>query len=144
MIVVDTSDLLAAVDRHSRLHQETKALLDKERENPATRLLISPFVLAEVDYMLSESKNRPDVAMDVLRDVECEAYRLEPFSAAGVARARRVMERYADQRIGLTDASNVVIAVHHSTLDILTTDERHFRVLRGPVNKPFRLLPMDL
>ena len=94
--------------------------------------------------MLLESKNRPDVAMDVLRDVEREAYRLEPFSAADVARARRVMERYADQRIGLTDASNVVIAVHHSTLDILTTDERHFRVLRGPGNKPFRLLPMDL
>jgi predicted nucleic acid-binding protein len=52
VIVVDTGGLIAAVDQSSRLHQETKALLDEEQENPATRLLISPFVLAEVDYLL--------------------------------------------------------------------------------------------
>jgi predicted nucleic acid-binding protein len=81
--------------------------------------------------------------MDVLRDVARGAYRLEPFSARDVSRARRVMEQYADQPIGLTDAANVVLAERHNTLDILTTDERHFRVLRGPRGRPFRLLPMD-
>jgi predicted nucleic acid-binding protein len=144
VIIVDTGGLIAAIDRHSRLHREAKALLDKEQRNLSTRLLLSPFVLAEVDYLLTERKNRPDIAMEVLRDVERGAYRLEPFSATDVSQARQVMQRYEDQKIGLADASNVVLAKRHNTLDVLTTDERHFRVLRGKRGRPFRLLPADL
>jgi predicted nucleic acid-binding protein len=53
------------------------------------------------------------------------------------------MERYADLRVGLGDASVVVLANRHRTLDLLCTDERHFRALRGPGGKTFRLLPFD-
>jgi predicted nucleic acid-binding protein len=53
------------------------------------------------------------------------------------------MERYADLDLGLADASNVVLANRHDTLDVLTLDERHFRVLRGTGGRPFRLLPAD-
>ena len=55
--------------------------------------------------------------------------------------ARHVMERYDSLSIGLADASNVVLANGHDTLDVLTLDERHFRVLSGPVDRPLRLLP---
>lgn len=52
------------------------------------------------------------------------------------------MERYDSLSIGLADASNVVVLANgHDTLDALTLDERHFRVLSGPVDRPFRLLP---
>ena len=54
-----------------------------------------------------------------------------------------VIERYADLGLGLADASNVVLANRYDTLDVLTLDERHFRVLRGPHDRPFRLLPAD-
>ena len=54
-----------------------------------------------------------------------------------------MIERHADLGIGLADASNVVLANRHGALDILTLDERHFRVLRGPQGRPFRLLPAD-
>jgi hypothetical protein len=36
-----------------------------------------------------------------------------------------------------------LLAQRHRTLDLLCTDERHFRALRGPGGKPFRLLPYD-
>ncbi len=45
--------------------------------------------------------------------------------------------------MGLTGAANVVLAERHGTLELLTLDERHFRVLRGPGDRPFRLLPRD-
>lgn len=52
------------------------------------------------------------------------------------------MERYDSLSIGLADASNVVVLANgHDTLDALTLDERHFGVLSGPVDRPFRLLP---
>src|SRR5436305_13444644 len=69
-------------------------------------------------------------------------YRLEPFSAEDVQVARTVIERYADQGISLADASITVIATRHSTQDVLTLDERHFRILTAN-GKPFRLLPAD-
>ena len=40
-------------------------------------------------------------------------------------------------------SSVVVIANRYGVRDLLTLDERHFRVLRGPGGRPFRLLPAD-
>jgi predicted nucleic acid-binding protein len=53
------------------------------------------------------------------------------------------MVQYGDLRISLADASNVVLANRYDTLDVLTLDERPFRVLRGPGGHPFRVLPAD-
>ncbi len=144
VVVVDTSGLIAAVNDRSSLHRETSTLLDEFRErSDAVRLVVSPFVLAEADYLLSERDRRPDVALDVLRDVASGAYLLEPFGAEDLDRAADIMERYADLGVGLTDAANVVLAERYGALDLLTLDERHFRVLRGPGDQPFRLLPVD-
>jgi predicted nucleic acid-binding protein len=104
--------------------------------------LISPFVLAELDYMiLTRMGQGREVAL--LGEVARGAYRLEYFSEEDVAEAIEIVERYADFSIGLADASNVVLANHHGTLDVLTLDVRHFRALRGPGGHPFRILPAD-
>jgi predicted nucleic acid-binding protein len=68
---------------------------------------------------------------------------LEAFSSEDTGHARRIMEQYADLRIGLADASVAIPANRHRTLDLLCTDERHFRGLRGAGGKRFRLLPFD-
>jgi hypothetical protein len=48
--------------------------------------------------------------MALLDEVTRGAYQLEPFSADDVSEAGRIMERFADLRIGLADASVVVLA----------------------------------
>jgi predicted nucleic acid-binding protein len=53
-----------------------------------------------------------------------------------------VIQRHRDLGISLADASIVVLADRHATRDVLTLDERHFRVLQA-TRKPFRLLPAD-
>jgi predicted nucleic acid-binding protein len=53
------------------------------------------------------------------------------------------MERYGDFDISLADASLVVLADRYDAQDVLTLDERHFRVLRGRRGRPFRILPAD-
>lgn len=79
----------------------------------------------------------------LLGEVAHGVYRLDPFSAADVGAAQAVLDRYPTLDLGLADASLVVLAERHRTLDLLTLDERHFRVLRGPGGRPFRLLPAD-
>ncbi len=138
MIVLDTSGLLAAIDASQRLHAAAAAALSEARPP----LLLSPFVLAELDYLLG--KYAGSHAQDaLLAEVERGAYALEAFTAADVAGAREVAARYVDLGIGLADASIVVIAGRYGIHDVLTLDERHFRAIQGPADKPFRLLPAD-
>jgi hypothetical protein len=108
---------------------------------PPPRIL-SPFVLAELDYLIGTRIGRKAQAA-LLEEVVSGVYRLETMSADDIDRAKRVMERYPDLDVGLADASVVVLAHRHRTLDLLSTDQRHFRTLRGPGGRPFRLLPYD-
>ena len=139
MIVLDTGGLYAALDANEALHGRAVAALVSSRPPR----LLSPFVLAELDYLVS-NRVGPEAQLALVDEIARGAYQLEPFTAEDVGQARRIMERYADLRVGLTDASVVVLAHRHRTLDLLCTDERHFRSLRGPGGRPFRLLPFDV
>jgi uncharacterized protein len=137
-LVLDTSGLLAVLDADQRIHEPArKAFVGYDGP-----LLLSPFVLAELDYLLAARVSR-DAGIAWLTEVARGAYRLEPFSTEDVAEAVSVIERYPDLEVGLADASVVVLANRYDTYDVLTLDERPFRVLRGPQDHPFRLLPAD-
>ena len=69
---------------------------------------------------------------------------LHSLELAEIAAAERLVGRYAELQIGLADASLVVLANRYGVRDLLTLDERHFRALRGPGGRPFRLLPADI
>lgn len=93
-------------------------------------LLLSPFVLAELDYLLGRYVGvRAQTAL--LDEVAAGTYQLEPFGAIDVGVARDVVARYADLRLGLTDASIIVLAQRHGIRDVLTLDRRRFRLLPG-------------
>jgi predicted nucleic acid-binding protein len=138
VILLDTSGLLAALDSAQRHHIEAAASL---AASPPP-LLLSPFVLAELDYLLA-SRVGGAARTSLLGEVERGAYQLQPFSAEDVHDARVIIERHADLGISLADASIAVLANRHRTRDVLTLDERHFRVLTAG-GKPFRLLPADV
>ena len=80
--------------------------------------------------------------MSMLGEVERGAYLLQPFAAQDARKARGIIERHADLGVSLADASIAVLAAAHETTDVLTLDERHFRVLTAN-GEPFRLLPAD-
>lgn len=138
MIVLDTSGLLAAIDGSQRHHVAARRAL--EAAQPPW--LLSPFVLAELDDLLM---TRVGVAAEraLLGEVGRGVYRLEALDADDIAAAERVLARHASLDLGLADASLVVIANRYGIRDLLTLDERHFRGIRGPAGRPFRLLPAD-
>jgi uncharacterized protein len=138
VILLDTSGLLAALDRSQRLHAEARRALMAAR-GP---LLLSPFVLAELDYLLA-TKVGMGAELAFLEEVERGAYQLETFGEEDIAVARGIIERHADLEIGLADASIVVLSARRDVADVLTLDERHFRALRRPGGGAFRILPAD-
>lgn len=138
MIILDTSGLLSALDASQRQHAASIAAL-RAADPP---WVLSPFVLAELDYLLA-ARVGIEAERALLAEVGRGVYRLEPFEADDVAAAERVIARYAGLAPGLADASVVVIATRYGVRDVLTLDERHFRTMRGPGGRPFRILPAD-
>lgn len=138
MTLLDTSGLLSAIDASQRQHAACAEALSEA----VPPLMLSPFVLAELDYLLATQVDE-QAQLALLDEIARGVYRLEPFSADDVAAARRIMLRYSSLAIGLADASIVVLAERHDTRDVLTLDERHFRALRRSGGKRFRILPAD-
>ena len=136
MILLDTSGLLAAIDSSQNHHARAAAAI-RESSPP---LLLSPFVLAELEYLLA-ARVGARAQRALLDEVARGAYRLESFSAQDVASAWVVLGRYPTLAIGLADASIVVLAERYGVLDVLTLDHRHFNSMRGPGGGRFRLLP---
>jgi uncharacterized protein len=137
LILLDTSGLLAAVDSAQRTHAAAAASLGAA----APPLLLSPFVLAELDYLLATRVGRSE-RTSLLAEVEGGAYQLEPFAGPDMREALAVIRRYEGLGVSLADASIVVLAGRHGIQDVLTLDERHFRTLTAN-DRPFRLLPAD-
>jgi hypothetical protein len=77
----------------------------------------------------------------VLAELAGGAWELAAFGVQDLAVARGVVERYADQEIGVADASNVVLAARHRVRTIVTLDRRHFDLLRPLGGGRFTVLP---
>ena len=138
MILLDTSGLLSAIDQSQRHHPACAEALSEA----APPRLLSPFVLAELDYLL-RTRIGEEAQLALLEEVGRGVYQLEPFRAQDVLAARDIIRRYPTLSIGLADASVVVLAERHGTRDVLTLDARHFRTLRVAGSKRFRMLPGD-
>lgn len=138
MILLDTSGLMAALDVAQPSHRAAKAAI----QAASGPLLLSPFVLAELDYLIA-TRVSAAAELSLLGEVSDGAYRLEPMDAADVAEAGEIIERYRDLELGLADASVVVLSRRYDVTDVLTLDERHFRAIQGARGRPFRILPAD-
>lgn len=140
MIVVDSSALIAAMNTKDPDHAACAAVLDDVSMGP---FILSPLVLAEVDYMIT-TRAGVDVELSFLSDVTIGRYELVTLDAGDVGECMSVVSQYRDLDIGVTDASLVVLAARHGTASLLTLDERHFRAVK-PLDGSgvFTLLPMD-
>jgi predicted nucleic acid-binding protein len=136
MIVADTSGLLALYNAAEPAHAGVSRAVAEQREP----LVVSPYVVAELDYLVA-TRVGPQAALAVLRELSGGAYLLPCLDADDLIIAGDVVERYADLRLGVADASLVVLADRYATSRLLTLDRRHFEAVRTLGGAPFTLLP---
>ena len=138
MILLDASGLFAYLNEPDAHRESIQRVFDAEQGS----LVMSPFVLGELDYLMT-TRVDTEAELALLDDVVRGAYSLVEFSSGELADARAIIARYADLKIGLADASIVVLAGKLGCSRVLTLDERHFRALRTPAGDPFVVLPAD-
>jgi len=135
-VILDTSGLLAYFNDREPAHDAAVEVIDGSDE----ALVVCPFVVAEVDYLVA-TRHGVDAELAVLRQLGSGAFEIPEITDDDIAKATRIVERYRDQQIGVTDASLVVLAARYRTRRIVTLDRRHFTILKAPRNHPFDLLP---
>jgi predicted nucleic acid-binding protein len=137
-LVVDAGALYAQADRDDPGHEAVRAILEAERET----LVTTELAVAEADYLILDRLG-PDVELAFLDDLGEGTFVVECLDRAQLRRARDVVARHRDLRLGLADASLIVLAERYATRRILTFDERAFRAVPPLQGGAFTILPAD-
>lgn len=135
MIILDSSGLLALLDRGEPDHQAVHALIAKR---PGPRL-VTDLVLAEVDFLILKRLGAEAERAFVDQVIEGVFLR-EPLADDDIRRAGAALAKYGDQDLGLTDATIMVLA-ERLRAPVVTLDRRHFSLYRDRRGRPLELLP---
>jgi uncharacterized protein len=97
-------------------------------------------VLVEFDHLASRNVDRRIV--DVLLDeIERGAYVVEGLLAGDYLRVRKLLDTYADLRVGFVDAAVLAIVERLREPKLATLDHRHFSFMRPRHVDALELLP---
>lgn len=135
-ILTDTGPLYAMADQDDGWHDRVRTFLETHRQ----QLVIPVTVLPEVCYLISTYLGSA-AETSFVRSVQHGHARVEPLSKADLSRTVEVMDHYQDARLGFVDASIVAIAERLKIREILTTDRRHFSLVRPRHCAGFTLKP---
>lgn len=136
-LIVDASALYAGVDANDPNHRLVATLL--HTEGP---LATSEAVAAEADHLVL-TRLGVDVELQFLDDLAAGALAVECLGRSELRLAKDVACQYRDLRLGLGDASLIVLAKRLNTRRILTFDHRCFRMVKPLQGGTFTVLPAD-
>jgi uncharacterized protein len=124
------------MDRGDINHERVRDWMTAQRQE----LITTPLVVAELDYLVHKHGGAR-AGRTLHEDFHRGAYMVEWWPSA-IYETIAVARRHETLRLGLTDASLVVLAARLQTTTVATLDERHFRALK-PLSgaDSFTLLP---
>ena len=138
-LVVDSGAMYALADVDDPGHTAVREALLREREE----LVTTELAVAEADYLILDRLG-PDAEAAFLEDLAEGTYVVECLDRAGLRQAADVIARHRDLRMGLADASLVVLAARHDTRRIMSFDHRAFRAVAPLQGGAFLILPADV
>jgi hypothetical protein len=136
IVVADTGPLYALVDASDAWHGR---VVDWWERN-TNRIVVPVTVLPELTYLL-QTRIGPAAEVRFIRSLADGEFEVEPIEDDDIERAADIMSAYLDLPLGFIDASIIAIAERNETRELLTTDRRHFGVVRPRHTKRFNLLP---
>lgn len=134
-LIVDTSGIVALYDADSAQHKAFVAAAFA----PGVLRLVSAAILSEIDYMLNVRVN----SAAGLRFVDALVdgfFEIEAFDTADAAYVRQLHQRYPKLKLGLADGAVMSLAERLHCPRVLTTDRRHFEVVKPQAFARFEIV----
>lgn len=135
-VLVDTGIIYALADRSDAWHVRARTFV----ENFKGTLIIPSTVIPEACYLL-QTHLSPQAEAAFIKSIANRALRLEQVDEEDMNRAVEVMNSYSDLPIGFVDSSIVAVAERLKISAVMTTDRRHFSVIKPKHCPAFTLLP---
>ena len=139
MIVVDTNVLFALTDRRDAHHAQCRVWLSGCDEP----LIVLPTVLAEACYLLDKYLG-PVAQAAFLDSIGIGAgyrFQLVGLVDEDLRRMADLVRRYADRRLGGTDASMIAVCERLSIASVATVNRRDFANVRPRHVSAFAIVP---
>jgi len=133
-LLFDTGPLYALADADDAWHQRMLDFIEKRDET----VLVPVTVLPEVTYLL-RSRLGDRVERSFVGSLAARQMAIEPLQQADVERCETLIERYRD--LGFVDCTVIAMAERLRLSAIVTTDRRHFSIVRPAHRMTFDLLP---
>jgi predicted nucleic acid-binding protein len=137
VVLADSGALYALVDRKDVWHDRVRTWWLSSR---AREIRCPVTILPEVAYLLGQRIGPPAEAA-FTQAVAAGEFVVEALHPEDTARAAELTAADIDLPLGFVDATLVAIAERLGTRAILTTDRRHFSLIRPQHTPAFQLLP---
>ena len=135
-VLVDTGIIYALADRSDAWHLRSRTFV----QNFKGKLFVPATVIPEACYLL-QTHLSPQAETAFIQSIVKRALRLEQVDENDMGRAVEIMNTFNDLAIGLVDASLVAVAERLKITAVMTTDRRHFSVIKPKHCPIFTLLP---
>ena len=135
-VLIDTSAVVAALDRADPAHDRVVAALGTERAS----IMLPVVTLPEVAYLV-EARHGASRAALVLTQITQGPWPIIGLEAADLARAAELMSRYSDAGFGFVDAALVALAERLGAVRAYTLDRRDFTMVRPSHVEAFEVVP---
>jgi predicted nucleic acid-binding protein len=136
VILVDTSFLVAIANGHDRYHAECLALAATIK----TGFFVPVTVLPEAAYLIYDRLGH-HVMREFVRQMNGPNWTIEAVQANDLGRTLEILEKYQDNNLDFVDATLIAIAERLHIQQVLTLDQRQFRVIRPAHCATFEILP---
>jgi uncharacterized protein len=138
IILADTGALYALIDASDAWHSRIVSWWGAGRGRREVKLPVT--VLPEIAYLLSTRLGAAAEEAFVTAIAEGE-FAIEPLESEDIERAAELIGVYSDLPLGFVDATIVAMAERLEIREVLTTDRRHFSVVRPRHVKRLALYP---
>jgi predicted nucleic acid-binding protein len=135
-VVADTGPIYALIDANDGWHARVSAWWG----SVASNVVLPVTILAEVTYLL-QMRIGSAAEEAFIRAVADGEFSIEPLEDEDLPRIADIMHAYRDLGLGFVDASVVAVAERLEARDVLTTDRKHFGVIRPRHARALVLLP---
>ncbi len=137
--LADTGALYALIDASDNWHAAVLAWWQID-QTARRDIRVPATVLPELSTLLA-TRIGPDAEIAFIEAVSRGHFVVEPLDEDDVERTAQIMAQYRDLPLGFVDASIIAIAERLDVVDLLTTDRRHFHVVRPQHVRSFTLMP---
>jgi hypothetical protein len=135
-IAIDTGVIFALADRSDSWHLRCARFV----KNARAEWIVSCAVIPEACYLLnSYLGSAAETAF--LQSLSPDEMTIDHFRNEDLSRCLELMGKYNRLNLGFVDVCVVAMCERRNIPTILTTDRKHFSVVRSRQNRPFQLLP---